>query len=519
MKTRNLSLQNISVIIFVIASFTLYGQNSEIEWLRNKAYQSRISENLDSSIFYYSKITEKVKFDYDAILALAKLYYLKEDYEKSSEYFTKIYNTDNTDAEALFGIGKILIIKEDYVKAGYFYDRALKPEKPYIPFYLDRARTLIYQDKLDSAVAIYQLILRLDNSVAEAWAGIGKMNYWQNKPVTALSYYKKALEFDPENKEYRKIFDNLRQETAFKVNYSLRSIMEEEESYRIDAILNSFGVTKRIANTFQLGANFLIDHAQKDNLWISDSLRLFSNLRLNAIVLGKKNRLNLFAGYSFSDKVFSSYGAYYTALFKIKSLKIYITPALGYDYFYYWNKVGQFFASDNLTVLWKKVTLSADVKYGVVSKNVIEDYEYLKFDHDQNPYLAFSTSLKYKLLAKPVLSLGLNYSLLDFKYNSPLYYTPKDRNLIGFNANFYYEKGNFFIDLNGAYNLGQEIHFEKSVTIPGEIDQNTIPVNNINWETGIGYNAKRIGISTGYSGFINPYYKNRVIFVSLNGIL
>jgi tetratricopeptide (TPR) repeat protein len=58
------------------------------------------------------------------------------------------------------------------------------------------------EGKTDSAILIYQEIIDIEPTYAEAYAGIGKMYYWKNKPKSALRYYDKAIRLDPANSDY-----------------------------------------------------------------------------------------------------------------------------------------------------------------------------------------------------------------------------------------------------------------------------------------------------------------------------
>jgi len=508
-------LLSFSLMLLAISTFC---QSPGAEHYRYLGYLARINAKPDSSIYYYSKVLEINGFDYDAHLALARLYLNKEDFEKAFFHYGEIYKSDNSDGEALLGFAKICFRKGDFQKSGYYYDLALKPTDAFLPFYLERAKTLIYQGKLDSAILIYKQAIGIDQTLAEAWAGAGKMYYWQNKPYQALSYYQHAIALDPGNTENERIYHNLKKETAFICNTAMRSVMEAEESYQINALVSTVSSTKRITDYFNLSLAVLLDISDKHYEWQNnDTQRIFTNFRITGTFMGEKNRLTVYAGYSGSDKIFSSYGAYYTAIWRIKTLKFYNTTAAAYDYFYYWNQVGQDYFANNLSAIYNKLTFNASFRYGIIRKNEIADFEHQKYEPDVNPYYTYAFSARYRILNNPSLSVGLNYSFMDFTYSSPLYYTPKGRKLTGISTGFYqaffHEKLYFYAA--GNYNIGRELYYEESVQNPGSIVAKTLNVDNINWETETGYNFKSLSISAGYSGFINPYYKNRVIFGNL----
>lgn len=496
-------------------------QDNIIERYRQLGYEARINGKTDSSVYYYSKITDLNINDYDANLALARLYFKKEDYEKSMNCYQRIFFSDSTDAEALIGFARIAVRKGNFIRAGSYYDKILKPKPAYIEYYFERANTLVYQDKLDSAIIIYKQILEIDQTYAEAWAGIGKMYYWQNQPVTATGYYKKALSFDSLNKDYLRVYENLKREAGWQSAYSFRSIMEKEESYRIDALVNSIGVNKRFSDKVLLSAGFLYDHSIKDIEWQpGDTLRIFTNFRLSAAFLGKKNNLTLFGGYSLSDKMLTSYGFHYSDAWRIgKKVKVRNTTALAYDYFYYWNQVGQDYISDNLMISINRLSFNVFARYGIIRKNKIADFEKQKYDDDINPYFNYNLTLRYKILEEPALNIGFSYSYLDYTYKSPLYYSPKNRNLAGLNLGYYQSVRQFYFYLAGGYNLGRESYFETNPKNPDKIIEHQLNVDNWSIETELGYHLKKFGFATGGSVFSNPYYDNRIIYITLNYLL
>jgi hypothetical protein len=131
-----------------------------------------------------------------------------------------------------------------------------------------------------------------------------------------------------------------------------------------------------------------------------------------------------------------------------------------------------------------------------------------ELEEKQNPYQSHGLSLSFRIIKRPEIKIGLNYSFLDYEYKSPLYYSPFNRNLTGASASIYYQVSKFYLFGNFAYNLGTEYS-------SGNKKDEKINVDN--WSTGIelGYDFYPFSFSIGGSNFYNPYYQNLTGFFAL----
>ena len=160
---------------------------------------------------------------------------------------------------------------------------------------------------------------------------------------------------------------------------------------------------------------------------------------------------------------------------------------------------------------------------GNVDSVWVADFISDTYEISNNPYTAYAFSLAYKVLKRPAIKLGLNHSYLNFKYKSPLYYTPFDRKLTGASASIYYDYKKFYVYGSFSYNLGTEIYYDEEVNGNGSGNKNakTVKMNVNNWSTNIeiGYNFKPITFSIGGSNFYNPFYRNITGFFAIKVLL
>ncbi|NCB55266.1 MAG: tetratricopeptide repeat protein, partial [Epsilonproteobacteria bacterium] len=133
------------------------------------------------------------------------------------------------------------------------------------------------EGKTDSAIYIYKQIIEIEPTYAEAYAGIGKMYYWKNKPKSALRNYDKALQLDPTNSDYLAYRKMIKKELAYQLTATVMYVSEREETYQISALIQRYGVEKRFCDYFSLSVNTLWDYSLRNNVFENDVRRWFDN--------------------------------------------------------------------------------------------------------------------------------------------------------------------------------------------------------------------------------------------------
>lgn len=490
-----------------------FSQNNDIEHLRQLGYEAKVEREYTKAIAFYSLVLKEQEDDYDAKLAIARLYHSIEDYPTSISYYTSILLNDPTDVEALIGLGDNYLLIDSLDQSIDYYIKGISLLPDYIPLYLKLAKAYGWQGSLDMAIKTYKKILAIDDTYAEAWQGIGMMYYWKQKPKTALNYYKKAVDLDPTEQGIIKEYEQIKRQLKLNASGKFKLLNETEESYKINAIVQQYGFQKRLNDQFNISLNVLLDYSHRDftNTDVGDTIRWYDNTWVKAGWITEHHKLFAYGGYTISDKKFSAYGLNWKWNFLLGSFKFTNSLVAGYDYFYYWNKVGQYMVSDNLDISLNDFGLKLGYRYGLIDEAYVTDVKNDEYFESTNPYTNFNVSFTYRVLSKPKITIAANYSYLNYSYKSPLYYSPYGRKLYGPSANFYYPVGDFYFYGDIGYNFGSEFYYDIKNYVVKKIELNA---NNWSANVEFGYDYKSFSVSLSASRFYNDYYSN--YFAALN---
>lgn len=148
----------------------------------------------------------------------------------------------------------------------------------------------------------------------------------------------------------------------------------------------------------------------------------------------------MFAGASGNDSKITSYGFTWSTSFNLNKIKFrnYLTAA--YDYFYYWNKVGQNFYQNTLGITYKGLSLWGTYRYAIIKDNYVWDIT----EKTDNPNTRYNIELKYEFFKNPKITLGVNQFNMNYKYASPLYYSPDNRTITGASISNYFKLKKFY---------------------------------------------------------------------------
>ncbi len=467
--------------------------NTEVtqkEKFRKLGYDANLLGEQEIVLKNYEKVLQLDSIDYDALLATARLHYKSHDYKKAFQQYNKIYKSDPSDVEALNGMGECDMRLKKIPDAIIYFQRALVVLPNYIPLHFNLAKAYMEQGELNLAKHVYENSMKYDNTYAEAWAGIGKILFWKNKPKHARVYYEKAISLDPSDEKIKAEYKLVQDELALQVSLGILSIEEEEEVYQLKTFLFRLGATKRLTDYFRLSVNSLLDRSKRNGT-IGDTLRHFDNTIITpAIVLGN-HQLAAFIGASSSDARVTAYGAALTSNFAISILKIKTIFTGGYDYFYYWKKVDQNYFSNFTRISLLKLSLDLSFKKGVVRKNYIWDYKTIAV----NPFVSYNIGLNYTLFINPKITFTVNHSYVNYEAHSLLYYSPYQRSINGISISPYFTYRKFY--LYGSYSYRMDNYSNKIW----------------NGEAEIGYNLNKITFSAGWRHYNDPYYKNSGLYV------
>ena len=278
------------------------------------------------------------------------------------------------------------------------------------------------------------------------------------------------------------------------INYKAGYLREIEEFYSTNSFYQSLKLIKRFSDVFQLTLNPAIEYAKRKEEGLPDVNKWYDNTGLKAeFDFNAYNTLSIFGAGSISDTTWTAYGTSLRSLIELDEVQIRNFFIASYEYFYYWNEVGQDFVNDNVNVKFNNFSLNAGYFYGVVDKNYIEDYTAMA----NNPNTSVNIELLYSLSAAPDINIGVQYYTKDFKYHSTLYYSPQDRKITGATTSFYNMFGKYYLYLGGG----------------AAVDNNDVFIWNIDAEAG--YDSDDISVSLGLSRYNDPYYTNYNTFLNI----
>ena len=485
--------------ILVILVCSAFGQTMETEAWRDTGYQARVNHDYPRAIEYYQKILNKDPTDYDARLSLGKLFILTEDYRRAISIYQGIYAEDSSDVEAMNGLGACCVATGQDNMAVVYYEKALNYLPGEVSQYLFLAGALGNTGRMHDAIKVYDQINAIDSTYSEAWGGIAKMYNWLNKPITSARYYRKALELDPQNEELKKDYTKVKSESGWGITLRVGPIQEKEENYTINALVTRLKLEKRISDHFRISANFLLDHSNRDFTDnIGDTTRWYNSSWIQAVYINRHHTLSVYGGYSNTDKKVSNYGFSWKLNYTPGHFIIKNTLQAGYDYYYYWNRVGAKSVMNEISAGYKFIELSGLYSYGLVDPvycrdNTNPDTGMVR----ENPYHSYGISLTFRVLKRPDIRIGLTHSYLDYTYKSPLYYSPDSRQLTGPMVTIYYSIRQFYLYGSLSYKIGNEYNLGEKLN-----------VNNWSSLLEIGYELGPFSFSLGAGNFYNPYYQN-----------
>jgi len=506
----------ITILIIMLFAISSHGQNNDPEYWRAIGYQAKVDGDFKTAVENYLEVLAIDSTDYDAKLALARLYTLQVKYKTAIQFYNEIYESDSSDVEALNGLGNCYLYIDKNKESVYYFEQALHFLPDNIQQYFYLAKAYSYSGKLNEAIEVYREINKIDDTYSETWAGIGKMYYWKGKPKTAISYYSRALELDPENEKMIKEKQEIQNELKFGLSLKVGPVQEVEENYEINALISKVKLEKRINDHFHLEANFLLDYSNRvftDN--IADTTRWYNSTWVKGGWISEHHKISAYVGYSTTDNLFSTYGLNWKLNYNFGKFTLKNSITAGYDYFYYWNRVGGKSISDILSFGYGKLSFTASYTIGNIDSVLVDDFSTNTYEISDNPYNAYAFTLSYKILKRPAIKIGLNHSYLNFTYKSPLYYTPFDRKLTGASLSVYYDYKKLYVYGSFSYNIGTEFYYD--VVGNGNNDLRKVEMNVNNWSTNIemGYNLNPITFSIGGGNFYNPFYQNITGFFAI----
>lgn len=143
--------------------------------------------------------------DLSRVYRIADMHFARGDLEEAEKWFIKALAFDPNHPEALNRLGVIYIQQGNARRAEILYRKLLSITQKESIYYCNYGRCLYNQKRLPEAIEAYDNALKLDASRPSRFVSVGQIYYELKDYVKALSYFAKALDLDPQNKEYLSI--------------------------------------------------------------------------------------------------------------------------------------------------------------------------------------------------------------------------------------------------------------------------------------------------------------------------
>ncbi len=460
---------------------------TQVEPLRLAGYACKLWGKPLRAISFYRKVLQIQPQDYDATLALARLYTIITNYPVAERFYRKLLQQDSTDVEALWGLADLSLWQDRLAEAEQYARQAIHYLPAHPAGYFRLARILIARGKLNAARQAYWQINRIDSTYSEAWAGLGQIAEWQNQPYRALNHYLRALQLDPGNATYQQAVKRMQSAMDFHIQ-SRGGLVQETENradYSNYRLLLSF--RKRINDRLEI-------HLQNSKLFLQRTLQRTATITsleydvqtVRVIWHASSGQITGEAGYSFARQ-------------QPERLRLDgwwdVLPSLRwfaggeYSFFYAWENLYALSVRTGLRWQRGRFRVSANLRLGRILDDPVYD-EHWMIQRQDNNRVSTSLSVEWLLYRAYNLRLLMGYSFNDHQYLSPYHYTPQRLEAYSVGFNFYREWSPFYLYGEGMVGTNSD-----------RVDQAVASL-----ETGFLINQWVVGFSSAF--FSNPYYQN-----------
>lgn len=182
---------------------------SDCDILYQTAYCFDHLNDAPNSIKYYQKYLDEEPFDANVWHNLGAIYSRHNQHQKAIQAFDFALTVNDEFEISLYSKANTLANIEHYPEAiQIFYDYIkLVPDNYYAHCTIGECYEKMGQ--YEDAINIYNQVITLDESFADAYYGLSSVMFKQNFYAEGVFYIAKALKFDPENCDYQFIYAEL----------------------------------------------------------------------------------------------------------------------------------------------------------------------------------------------------------------------------------------------------------------------------------------------------------------------
>lgn len=471
----------------------------KIEDVRLQGYQYKTQNEFEKSIECYQTVLEIVPSDYDARLALGRLYISVENFTLAEDIFQQIVKEDPTDLEAYTGLAKIANLQDNLSAQIVYLNKIIAyfPADISANYKIDKLYQLAlvyqYSDQLSLSNQILDKILDIEPTFAEAWAEKGKLAYWNDMPYLALEYYQKAIELDTAHLPHQTQRENI--STIVKLNFYTKQnyLREQEDNLEINHYQHSYRLAKRLTNSWTTNLTYQNQYSHKNSNGYKSNALYDNYVWNNRLNINQNHIIRTNLGYSASDKLFSLLDLSIQDNFRFGKFSISNNLTIRSEYFETWYGVSRQLLVEKLSFSYEKTKFSINYHSGEIDKNQLEIGSILR----ENRFLDYTVELNHEIYKN--LKLGVHHRFQDFEYNSGLYYTPQDKKMYGINASYYLEFSDFYSYFSSSWQIDEFENIETNNSLE------------------FGYNLHKLSFAISYANSQTPDYQSDSANIILSG--
>jgi len=496
---------NKNFCVIALLSICILGFSSEnpmiekIENARSLGYQYNIQNETEKAIECYQIILELDPNDYDARLALGRLYTSIENFTQAEDIFQQIIKDDSTDLEAYTGLAKIASMQDNFLVQILYLNKIIDnfPSDISTKYKIDKLYQLAlvyqYSDQLSLSNQVLDRIINIEPTFAEAWAEKGKLAYWNDKPYLALNFYEKAIELDSVHLPYQAQKKNI--SAIVKLNFYTKHsyVREKEDNLEFNHYQHTYRIVKRLSNSWETNLAYHNKYTHKNSDGYKSNALYDNYVWNNRLNINQDHIIRTNLGYSGSEKLLSLADLNLQDNFRFGKFSISNNLTIKSEYFETWYGVSHQLLIEKFSLSYEKTRFSLSYQSGKIDNNYVENGSIMR----ENMFLVYTAELNHEIYKN--LNIGINYKFQDFEYESGLYYTPQDKKLYGINASYFFDLSDFYSYISSSVQMYEFENIETNNSIE------------------FGYDWDCISLAISYANSQTPYYQSDSANIILRG--
>jgi protein O-mannosyl-transferase len=166
----------------------------------------------DKAIVFFQKALNKNQNDFRIYYSMALAYMSKKDIDKAKIYYDKVLEINPKHSSALNNLGNIFMAQDEYFKAEKYFLEAVYANKNNVNAYYNLGVICSILKKNQCAVENFSKVLKIDPKDAISHFLIGKEFISMGERNKGMDHIKKAITINPENNEFIKFYENIKNE-------------------------------------------------------------------------------------------------------------------------------------------------------------------------------------------------------------------------------------------------------------------------------------------------------------------